>query len=263
MTTNSDDAAFLRAICAEPADVRPRRIYADYLDERGDPDRAAYIRASCDLAAEYGDPPYRCGSNGQQVGHPTLYRPRCRCPVCSLLRRQHMASRRWIHVAWEPEITAPFWAEFERAAGAWRFGCGQPHPQPPRVTVSFRRGFVAEITCDWPAWRDHAGAVRAATPLERVCLTSWPVIDIDWTNPAFRGGHCRLVGGRLGLCWVGPLFGNATPTERTNAISKAVLAAEHPGIAFELPWADASRTDVVASFDDLLTSLEDAGLTGQ
>jgi uncharacterized protein (TIGR02996 family) len=217
MTTNSDAAAFLRAIIAAPADDLPRRIYADFLDERGDPDRAAYIRASCDLAAEYGDPPYRCGSNGQQVGHPTLYRPRCRCPVCSLLRRQYMASRRWIHVAWEREITAPFWAEFERAAGAWRFGCGQPHPQPPRVTVSFRRGFVAEITCDWPTFQAHAAALRAATPLERVRLTTWPDrITVSRPVPIPAGGG---------------VYG-------TRELVALALASEYPGIVFEWLGAD-------------------------
>ena len=35
---------FLRAICADPEDDTVRLVYADWLDENGDPDRAAFIR---------------------------------------------------------------------------------------------------------------------------------------------------------------------------------------------------------------------------
>jgi uncharacterized protein (TIGR02996 family) len=40
----SDESAFLAAISASPGDDLPRLVYADWLDERGDP-RAAYLRA--------------------------------------------------------------------------------------------------------------------------------------------------------------------------------------------------------------------------
>jgi uncharacterized protein (TIGR02996 family) len=42
--------AFLQAILEEPADDAVRLIYADWLDEHGDPDRADFIRAQVDLA---------------------------------------------------------------------------------------------------------------------------------------------------------------------------------------------------------------------
>ena len=38
-----EEAAFLRSICATPDDLAPRLIYADWLDERGDP-RGAVVR---------------------------------------------------------------------------------------------------------------------------------------------------------------------------------------------------------------------------
>jgi uncharacterized protein (TIGR02996 family) len=40
----TDDEAFIRAIVAAPGDGAPRLVYADWLDERGDP-RGAYLRA--------------------------------------------------------------------------------------------------------------------------------------------------------------------------------------------------------------------------
>jgi serine/threonine-protein kinase len=43
----SDDDAFLRAIADAPDDDAPRLVYADWLDEHGQPDRAEFIRLLC------------------------------------------------------------------------------------------------------------------------------------------------------------------------------------------------------------------------
>lgn len=42
--------AFLAAICAEPDDDAVRLIFADWLDEHGEPERAEFIRVQCELA---------------------------------------------------------------------------------------------------------------------------------------------------------------------------------------------------------------------
>ncbi|MBY0457216.1 MAG: TIGR02996 domain-containing protein, partial [Gemmataceae bacterium] len=52
MTTDGD--ALLRAICENPGEDTPRLVYADWLDENGDPERAEFIRLQCALDA--GDP---------------------------------------------------------------------------------------------------------------------------------------------------------------------------------------------------------------
>src|SRR5437867_4536323 len=44
----SQDEGFLRAIIEEPDDVGLRLIYADWLEERGDP-RGEFIRVQCQL----------------------------------------------------------------------------------------------------------------------------------------------------------------------------------------------------------------------
>lgn len=46
----TDDDAFLKAILADPDDDSPRLIYADWLDEQGQPERAEFIRVQCELA---------------------------------------------------------------------------------------------------------------------------------------------------------------------------------------------------------------------
>jgi uncharacterized protein (TIGR02996 family) len=45
----SDRVAFLRAIAEHPDDDLPRLVYADWLDEHGDPARAEFIRVQCEL----------------------------------------------------------------------------------------------------------------------------------------------------------------------------------------------------------------------
>lgn len=48
----TDDEAFIRAIVASPGDDLSRLVYADYLDERGDP-RGTYLRAEVDTVRAY------------------------------------------------------------------------------------------------------------------------------------------------------------------------------------------------------------------
>jgi uncharacterized protein (TIGR02996 family) len=43
----SDGDALFRAICEQPWEDTPRLIYADWLEENGQPDRAAFIRFQC------------------------------------------------------------------------------------------------------------------------------------------------------------------------------------------------------------------------
>lgn len=47
----TDHDALLAAVLAAPADDLPRLVYADWLDEHGDPDRAAFIRTQVRLAS--------------------------------------------------------------------------------------------------------------------------------------------------------------------------------------------------------------------
>src|SRR5215213_3706099 len=46
----TDHDALLRAICEHPDDDTPRLIFADYLEENGQSDRAAFVRAQIEYA---------------------------------------------------------------------------------------------------------------------------------------------------------------------------------------------------------------------
>jgi uncharacterized protein (TIGR02996 family) len=53
----TDRDSFIAAIAANPADDLPRLVFADWLDENGEPERAAFIRAQVQRSAEF------CGPN--------------------------------------------------------------------------------------------------------------------------------------------------------------------------------------------------------
>ncbi len=55
----SQDAAFLRAVIENPDDDNLRLVYADYLEESGRQERAAFIRVQCELASLPADDPRR------------------------------------------------------------------------------------------------------------------------------------------------------------------------------------------------------------
>jgi uncharacterized protein (TIGR02996 family) len=55
----SDHDALLAAVIAAPADDLPRLVFADYLDESGDADRAEFIRVQIELARRPADDPQR------------------------------------------------------------------------------------------------------------------------------------------------------------------------------------------------------------
>src|SRR5690348_9287401 len=48
------DEAFLRAVCAAPDDDTPRLVYADWLEENRQAERAEFIRVQCALAGAAG-----------------------------------------------------------------------------------------------------------------------------------------------------------------------------------------------------------------
>lgn len=54
---DDDKRALIRACAARPDDDTPRLVFADWLDDHGDPDRAAYIRWECARARTVPDSP--------------------------------------------------------------------------------------------------------------------------------------------------------------------------------------------------------------
>jgi len=135
----SDDTKglLLRAVLAAPDDDAPRLVFADWLDEVGETERAEFIRIQVEME---GRPRPAFGRNRK------LY---------DALRRRERelygepggVCRR---CAWHAPIPHGGWA--------WRL----------------RRGFVEVLTCTAADWLSHADAILVQQPIREVRLTTWP-----------------------------------------------------------------------------------------
>jgi uncharacterized protein (TIGR02996 family) len=113
---------FLRAICQAPDDDAPRLVFADWLDENGDPERAEFIRLQVRLARE----PEAAGVERR----------------CDELFR--VKSRSWVGALPGPNV---LWAEYvlPRAGASWD---GQPEATDAPAHVESRVKSSA-IVVDW------------------------------------------------------------------------------------------------------------------
>jgi uncharacterized protein (TIGR02996 family) len=138
----SGQAAFLKAVIAAPDDDLPRLIYADWLDERGDP-RGEFIR--CQIELEQYRPlvvngeTYDVTTTGD-AGHADALRRRERelqsCPLSQ-----------------------------------WREWCNPLIDLGAGWTWTMRRGFVESVTCTLADWLAHGPAVVRAAPVQAVQMS--------------------------------------------------------------------------------------------
>ncbi|MGL6095311.1 MAG: TIGR02996 domain-containing protein [Fimbriiglobus sp.] len=147
----TDRDALYRGILAAPADDLPRLILADFLEESGDAERPAYVRAAVELA-------HHVAANDFDTD---------RYAAAVTVVASTPVDRLWEWVIADGILTpadpGPFGRstvgdlDRVRAAGA-------------NLTLGFRRGFVAEVVGTWSMWhRCGPGIVRTA-PLETVSI---------------------------------------------------------------------------------------------
>jgi uncharacterized protein (TIGR02996 family) len=123
---------FLRAICTTPDDDTPRLVYADWLDEHGEHERAEFIRVQFKLLEV------------PECTRPNKYgKITCRCPECVLVIR-------WM------ELLGPHTTPGEYGRNDWEwFAKGLTWAAPYICT----RGFVSEVTCTAADWLAHADRI--------------------------------------------------------------------------------------------------------
>lgn len=145
------DEGFIAAICAEPDCDTHRLVYADWLDDHGQPERAEFIRVQCALAVS-------------DKGHsPSLHGEWCQ--LCNLRRRETelLEAHREEWCALIPGYTIDAWSLDE--------------PMPPfayGARCQFRRGFVEHVTCTWDNCLRHLDAILRRQPVREVTLTTRP-----------------------------------------------------------------------------------------
>ena len=142
-------SAFLSAIVAEPDDDTPRLVAADWLDEHGDPDRAAFIRTQVAMAVQHAIDPMSFEADRLRKKERAFLGPLSICrglwgaADCPQLVRMKPPER-----------------------GAALVGMGFTGED----RVVFHRGFVGTVIVPTVDWLHHGAAVRARNPVLRVVL---------------------------------------------------------------------------------------------
>jgi uncharacterized protein (TIGR02996 family) len=208
-----DGDGLLKAILADPDDDTPRLVYADWLDENGEPARAEFVRVQVELA-KYPDQAFLDNFDA----HPET----CTCGGClglRLRRREGELLRDFNRTLLEPRPPGMF---------SWqhngRFGWGVKESGYPGrdFPITFSRGFITTLICTAADWHAHGDAILARHPVREVTLTTTPRLV------ATRGGLYAKLSGR----WKELAYGAGRTWSQ---MAPDLLAAEWPGVAFNLP----------------------------
>jgi uncharacterized protein (TIGR02996 family) len=172
---------FIEDIVADPDDDTPRLIFADWLDEHGEEERAEFIRLQCEYAGlepcpmsgrcRFGTDPSRGGFG---VGEGSWFCGRASCVrgfditqrLCGLFSSLPSSMFAGLPGNFVPGI----------------YGHGMSRPADPHAWL--RRGFVESLTLPAEIWLAHAAALLARHPVREVRLTTWPALD--WTLARWR-----------------------------------------------------------------------------
>jgi uncharacterized protein (TIGR02996 family) len=136
------DEAFLHAIRATPSDDAPRLIYADWLEEQGQTDRAEFIRIQCQLAR-------------MAEANPAWTALRNRAEE---LLRNHWAE--WVGAL--ADIVGPWCDRYGEHWMRAKF-----HPDGLK---RFPRGFVERLSMEAGDYLRHARTLNRLTPLRQLLL---------------------------------------------------------------------------------------------
>lgn len=137
------ESALLAAVLANPADDLPRLVMADWLEENGQAERAAWIRIQCELERTMPDRrPWYISGNWSDKVRPTS--------------RQNLERHIWAKAVESEEVFDWFRVfdhDFASAAGVARINGGNPdtYDTDDRLAI-VRRGFISEVRCTLADW---------------------------------------------------------------------------------------------------------------
>lgn len=169
----------LRDICANPADNAPRLIYADWLDEHDQPERAEFIRVQCELARLMNTPCSVAAGTWKRDGNSAGAKmvewsdsPPARCCLpynadldlglcykCARIDRL-LIRQRELH-----EMPADRWHMVNYPLSL----LAEVKVKPP-IFWHFGRGFAYEVSMSVWTWVDHGQYIVSHQPIERLQL---------------------------------------------------------------------------------------------
>ena len=143
-----DWLAFVAAIVADPNDDTARLVAADFLEENGDPDRAAFIRIQIELS--------RLDASGEK----SLEADQLRAKERAFLGPLSVHAKLWAAEAC-PELVQVNVRE----------GNGLDVAVAGAERLTWERGFVEGIRCPAELWPRHGAAIRKRQPIRSLILT--------------------------------------------------------------------------------------------
>jgi uncharacterized protein (TIGR02996 family) len=155
-----DGDALFRAICEEPWEDTPRLVYADWLEENGQPERAEFIRLQIELAAIPRDKRY---------GTP----------------QEKRADE--LELAWDPTERQVKLKVAKKPRKSW--SADLPKGEGLEWSTWYARGFRHVVTfSSMKAVKKHADAVFVAAPVENVTIKRLqpaqiaPLLALPWVE---------------------------------------------------------------------------------
>lgn len=159
LTAPTLEQAFLRSICETPRDMAPRLIFADWLEDNGQPERAEFIRVSLAVVATGQVDCERKRPSGPGTGG----RIRCgRCDFCRPMRRAEE-----IHSGHSASVIGPMPFSYAYTVNHWSL---DEDPSENFATVYLWGGFVAAVCLPERIWLRHGRTLCLSSPIEHVVL---------------------------------------------------------------------------------------------
>jgi uncharacterized protein (TIGR02996 family) len=221
---DSEEAALLAAIIANPECDTARLVYADWLQEHGQEDRAEFIRVQVELES------HQCNelSPYQQHAPSPANGPCFGCERVRSLRRRDRNGVVAMCDIWRAELPIPFIGNNRSHEVDWAV-CVSRHWNEfvhDGFILGASRGMIDRACCPASVWLSHGDAIRAKHPVTKVRLTTVP----DWFS---HFSQRASTGGQYGLIVAGVDLSIAIPDGYDCAM--AFLSARWPGVTFELP----------------------------
>jgi uncharacterized protein (TIGR02996 family) len=157
-----NDDVFLRQIIANPRDDGPRLVYADYLEEQGDADRAELIRIQISIpnlvneSRNFHEASMRLMEANRRSNILLEANPQWASPVASIFRQEEMS------------LTARH--QYGYGGTSW-------------VRWEWVRGFISKIRMPYMYWQRNGVAVLAVAPITDVAIVANANEDF-WNHPA-------------------------------------------------------------------------------
>ncbi len=150
----NDEAALLAAIVADPREDTPRLVFADWLDENGQPERAEFIRGSI-RAADI------------QLVRQLQEWDKVRDRMEALLRGHRLE--------WAGRIEG-FRPVYDELVGG-RLDVFWEHRSGEWLDSQYLRGFLEIFNCHGSTWARHGDRVRASQPVTCVWVVTLPAVE--------------------------------------------------------------------------------------